>query len=73
MATYKIIRFGDEQGVGAIVEEKRLFRKPTTWTVVPYRNDISTFDKWVCLQTGATHFRGSWDGCYFYGAQFNTK
>lgn len=67
---FKIIRFGDSEGNGAIVE-KRGWLGTTTWTA---NNDDKIFEKWVCRETGRYVFKGPYCSIdYFYTAQFNTR
>jgi hypothetical protein len=73
MNNLKIIKFGDERGVGSIVESVSFFGKKRTWTLVKNDMDIRGLDKWICRETGDIHYRGSCDICRFYSAQYNTR
>ncbi len=79
MSKLKIVKFGDERGVGAVVEVINFFGIVRTWTLVPDKySDGSirerwTTDKWVCRETGGWDFRDCCNVCRFYAAQFNTS
>lgn len=80
MSKLKIVKFGDERGIGAIVEATSFFGILTrTWTLVPRSNNDGTimeywgFDKWTCRETGRWHYRLLCRICTFYTAQFNTR
>lgn len=77
---YKVLKYGDARGVGAIVEETVGFLWRTqvrTWTCVsaPGFEDDSDFDQWVCRETGQSIEA---DPLYgeaipaFYRANYNT-
>lgn len=78
-AGVKIIKFGDERGVGSIVETTNFFGIVRTWTLVPDAGHEGQarggwiFDKWVCRETGNWEFRDCCGVCRFYSAQFNTR
>lgn len=78
MAKFRVIKFGDQRGIGAVIEKRSLFNV-TTWTLCPDRNgkgDVEEecgLDKWTCRETGDWHYRGMWAGCRFYEAQFLTQ
>lgn len=72
MSKLKIVKFGDEHGVGAVVESTSFFRTVRTWTVVPSTNGRN-FDQWVCRETGSWEYRGCCNICRFYSAQFSTR
>lgn len=79
MSKMKIIKFGDERGVGSIVEVVGLFGRVRTWTLVPKLQGDGTIekywglDKWTCRETGAYEFRNICEICHFYSAQYKTK
>lgn len=70
MARFEIIKWGDREGIGAVVKKKYLFWT-STWTG---NDDSSMFGKWVCRETGEFVFK---DGVcpidHFYKAQFDTQ
>ncbi|HEJ7283109.1 TPA: hypothetical protein SMF87_004561 [Serratia marcescens] len=73
MSKLKIVKFGDERGVGAIVEVTSLFGiVKRTWTLSPSPMS-KELDKWVCRETGRWEFRDCCYVCRFYTAQFNTR
>ena len=66
----RIVKFGDREGIGAVVQEEGWFRTKT-WTA---NDDNKIFGKWVCRETGEIKYKGAY--CYldhFYKAQFDTK
>ena len=66
---YKIIKFGDRDGNGAIVQAS-VFFSVTTWTA---NNDNYGSEKWVCRENGKFEYKvlGSID--LFYKSQFDTR
>lgn len=66
---HKIIRFGDRDGNGAIVQVSTLF-SVTTWTA---NNDKNGFEKWVCREDGKYEYKGFGNIDLFYKAQFDTR
>lgn len=75
MATYKVLKFGDRDGVGSIVQKTSFWGSVTTWTMVPDDKHNGLFDEWVCIESGSSECR---DNPYieierFYQAQYRTK
>ncbi|MEV9060029.1 hypothetical protein AB0118_07300 [Klebsiella quasipneumoniae] len=69
MSNYKIIKMGDREGNGAIVEHVDWF-SVKTWTA---NNDDKGFEKWVCRETGEFKFKGVYCKIdFFYVAQYDT-
>lgn len=54
MAKYRVIRFGDYNGVGSIVEKSTLFYV-RTYTVLP-DDELGRLKKWTCYETGSYEF-----------------
>jgi len=65
----KIIKFGDREGNGAVVEKSGWFGK-STWTA---NNDKEGFEKWVCRETGEHEYKTLSRMNNFYQAQFDTQ
>lgn len=76
MAKFKVVRFGDARGIGAIVEEKPFFGRKKTWTLVPgedkYGNPLDDrfMDFWVCRETAERNSLYFSDAGRFYKAMF---
>lgn len=79
MAKYKIIKMGDERGVGSIVQKTVFFWKVTTWTIKPDRDvrdkekEDWFMDEWVCRESGEKILREFTPIDAFYSAQYSTK
>lgn len=54
MANYRVIKFGDYNGVGSIVEKSTLFYV-RTFTVLP-DDELGSLKKWTCYETGYYEF-----------------
>ena len=70
----ELLRYGDAQGVGAVVKETHFFGKDLTWTVWPGDLD-NGFKKWICRETGE-YKSVSTSGFYlenFYAANYYTS
>lgn len=65
----QIVKFGDRDGNGAIVEKSGWFSK-STWTA---NNDTEGFEKWICRETGEHVYKTLSCIDKFYKAQFDTK
>lgn len=65
---YKIIKFGDRDGNGAIVQTSG-FLSVTTWTA---NNDYG-FEKWVCRENGKFEYKALGSIDLFYKSQFDTR
>lgn len=65
----KIIKFGDREGNGAVVEKSGWFSK-STWTA---NNDSQGFEKWICRETGQSEYKILSSIDKFYKAQFDTQ
>lgn len=66
---YKIIKFGDRDGNGAIVQASGFF-SVTTWTA---NNDNYGFEKWVCRENGKFKYKAVGSIDLFYKSQFDTR
>lgn len=66
---YKIIKFGDRDGNGAIVQASG-FLSVTTWTA---NNDNYGFEKRVCRENGKFEYKAFGSIDLFYKSQLDTR
>lgn len=71
MAKYEVLRFGDYNGVGAILKVTTIFGSKT-WTQFVDRGRPA--NRWVCRETGEHKHGGIlWAGDLFYKARYLTQ
>lgn len=75
----KILKYGDKDGIGAVVEETTGFGKVKTWSVMPFTSDDERLNqltkKWVCRETGEHRYAsvGADEINGFYMVNFTTQ